>query len=128
MENETKIEPEKDALLAKLERMLENAPENSRQPLIELVNKRKVELGLLKSELLPAGYKLKKRGARAKPAPQAKAGKQEQKKSKESLRKIAMGVGRITETKEIPSHDIDVKDEPLKKDKKPLEEADSYTY
>ncbi len=129
MENETKIEPEKDALLAKLERMMENAPENSRQPLIELINKRKVELGLLKSELLPAGYKLKKRGTRAKPAPQAKAGKPEPKQSKESLRKIAMGVGRITETKEaIIPHDIDVKDEPLKKDKKPMEEADSYKY
>jgi phosphoribosylamine--glycine ligase len=128
MENETKIEPEKDALLAKLEHMLENAPENSRKPLIELINKRKVELGLLKSELLPAGYKLKKRGARAKPAPHAKAGKPEPKESKESLRKIAMGVGRITETKGAAPHDIDVKDEPLKKDKKPLEEIDSYKY
>jgi len=128
MENETKTEPVKDAVLAKLELMLENASVNSKQPLIDLINKRKVELGLLKSELLPAGYKLKKPGARTKPTPQAKAGKPEPKEGKESLRKIAMGVGRITETKEIPPHDIDVKDEPLKKDKKPIEEADSYKY
>ena len=114
-------EPEKDKVLETLERMMENQPEKSRQPILELINRRKVELGLLKSELLPAGYKLKKPGTRAKPKPKTK-------ESRDSLRKIAMGVGRIRETKEAAPHDIDVKDEPLKKDKKPIEETDSYKY
>lgn len=114
-------EPEKDKVLAKLEHMLENESENSRQPILDLINKRKVELGLLKSELPPAGYKLRKTRTQAKPAP-------EQKESRDSLRKIAMSVGRISETKETIPQDIDVKDEPLKKDKKAIEEADSYKY
>lgn len=111
---------EKDAVLAKLERMLESMSENSRQPILELIRKRKVELGLLKSELPPAGYKLKKSKSR-KTRPQPK-------ESEDSLRKIAMNIGRVQETKETIHHDIDVKDEPLKKDKKPIEEVDSYKY
>jgi|GEM_PF-18496 len=107
-----------DSVLARLERMLKNTPESSRQPIMNLINKRKVELGLLSSDLPVAGYKLEKK---AKPRPKR------EKKSKDSLRKIAMSVGRITEVKETP-HDIDVKDEPLKKDKKIIEEADSYKY
>ncbi len=120
MENE-KPETEKDAVLVKLEKMLENMSEKSRQPILDLINKRKVELGLLKSELKPAGYILKKGRAKPKPKPQTK-------ESKESLRKIAENVGTIKETNETGSHDVDVKDEPLKKDKKPLEEVDSYKY
>ncbi len=112
-------EPEKDKVLLKLERMLASMSESSRQPILDLINKRKVELGLLKSELPPAGYKLKKSKSQRKPKP---------KEGKESLRKIAMGVGRIPETKETPPRDIDIKDEPLKKEKKPLEEVDSYKY
>lgn len=112
--------PEKDETLAKLERMLENMSENSRQPILELIRKRKVELGLLKSELPAAGYKLKKSKTRAKPRPQPK--------ESEALRKIAMNIGRVQETKETIPRDIDVKDEPLKKDKKPVEEVDSYKY
>ncbi len=123
MENETKTkEPGKDAVLVKLEGMLEKMSPGSRQPILELINKRKIELGLLKSELLPAGYKLKKSKTRAKTKPP------QPKDSKDSLRKIAMGVGRVTETKETVPHDIDVKEEPLKKDKKPVEEVDSYKY
>lgn len=120
MENE-KTESEKDAVLAKLEKMLGNMSENSRQPILDLINKRKVELGLLKSGLKPAGYILKKGRAKPKPKPQTK-------ESKESLRKIAENVGRVEETKVTDFHDVDVKDEPLKKDKKPLEEVDSYKY
>ena len=123
MENETKTaELGKDAVLVKLEGMLEKMSPTSRQPILELINKRKIELGLLKSELLPAGYKLKKSKTRAKTT------KQQPKDSKDSLRKIAMSVGRVTETKETVPHDIDVKEEPLKKDKKPVEEVDSYKY
>lgn len=123
MENETKTkEPGKDAVLAKLEGMLEKMSHGSRQPILELINKRKIELGLLKSELPPAGYKLKKSKTRAKTKPP------QPKDSKDSLRKIAMSVGRVTETKETVPHDIDVKEEPLKKDKKPVEEVDSYKY
>ncbi len=107
-----------DSVLARLERMLKNTPESSRQPIINLINKRKVELGLLSSDLPIAGYKL---GKKVKSIPI------KQEKGKDSLRKIAMSVGRITEVKEAP-HDIDVKDEPLKKDKKIVEEADSYKY
>lgn len=108
---------EKDKVLASLERMLGSQSESSRQPILDLINKRKVELGILKSDLLPAGYKLKKKRAKLRP-----------KESKDSLRKIAMGVGRVQETKETIPRDIDVKDEPLKKDKKPIEEVDSYKY
>ncbi len=107
-----------DSVLARLERMLKNTPESSRQPIINLINKRKVELGILSSNLPIAGYKLEKK---------AKSRPRKQEKGKDSLRKIAMSVGRITEVKEAP-HDIDVKDEPLKKDKKIIEEADSYKY
>ncbi len=121
MENENKtIEPEKDKVLANLERMLANMSENSRQPILDLINKRKVELGLLKSELPPAGYKLKKSRKKSKP-PLTK-------ESKEALRKIAMTVGKVSETKETIIHDIDVKDESLKKNKKIIEEVDSYKY
>ncbi len=117
MQELREAEPEKDATLAKLERMLESMSENSRQPILDLIHKRKVELGLLKSELPPAGYKLKKSKARVKPILQPK----------NSIRKIAMKVGRVAETKETVQH-LDVKDEPLKKEKKPIEEVDSYKY
>ncbi len=122
MENDNKDkQPEKDKSLENLERMLEKLPENARKPILDLINKRKVELGLLKSELKPAGYILKKGRAKPKPKPQTK-------ESKESLRKIAESVGRVKEIKVTDFHDVDVKDEPLKKDKKPLEEVDSYKY
>ncbi len=120
MENDNKDkQPEKDKSLENLERMLEKLPENARKPILDLINKRKVELGLLKSELKPAGYILKK--GRAKPKPQTK-------ESKESLRKIAENVGKVKEINETNVRDVDVKDEPLKKDKKPIEEVDSYKY
>ncbi len=122
MENDNKDkQPEKDKSLENLERMLENLPENARKPILDLINKRKVELGLLKSELKPAGYILKKGRAKPKPKPQTK-------ESKESHRKIAENVGRIKEINETNFHDVDLKDEPLKKDKKPIEEVDSYKY
>lgn len=114
MENENKTETDK--ILANLERMLENTPEKSRQPIVDLIKKRKVELGILKSELPSAGYQLKKR-ANAKQLP---------KESKESLQKIATRVGRVPET-DLVTRGIDVKDAPLKKDIKALE-ADSYKY
>ncbi len=109
----------KDKVLEKLERMLQSLPETSRQPILDLIHKRKIELGIKKSGFLPAGYKLKK----AKPRP-----KHQTIESKESLRKIAMGIGRIPEIKQPNLQDLDVKDEPLKKEKKTLEEADSYKY
>jgi len=112
---------EKDKSLDNLERMLEKLPENARKPILDLINKRKVELGLLKSELKPAGYILKKAKSKPKPKPQTK-------ESMESLRKIAENIGRVKEIKETDYHDIDVKDEPLKKEKKTLEEVDSYKY
>ncbi|MCE8425515.1 MAG: hypothetical protein J5U17_07025 [Candidatus Methanoperedens sp.] len=118
-EEETKAAPQKDKVLLSLEQMLVALPENARQPIINLINKRKVELGLAKSDLLTSGYKLKKK--KEKRVPQSK-------ESKDSLRKIAMSVGRVRETKEIILHDIDVKEEPLKKSKKTIEEADSYKY
>lgn len=122
MDNDNKDkQPEKDQSLENLERMLEKLPENARKPILDLINKRKVELGLLKSELKPAGYILKKRRPKPKPKPQTK-------ESKESLRKIAENVGRVKEINETNFHDVDVKDEPLKKDKKPIEEVDSYKY
>lgn len=117
----TNKQPAKDKSLENLERMLEKIPEGSRKPILDLINKRKVELGLLKSELKPAGYILKKRRGKPKPKPQTK-------ESMESLRKIAKGVGRVTETRDIVPKDIDVRDEPLKKEKKTLEEVDSYKY
>lgn len=122
MENDTTDnQPEKDRSLENLERMLEKLPEHARKPILDLINKRKVELGLLKSELKPAGYMLKKGRAKPKPKPQTKEGM-------ESLRKIAENIGRIKETKGTDFHDVDVKDEPLKKEKKALEEVDSYKY
>ncbi len=119
MEELREAKPEKDATLAKLERMLESMSEKSRQPILDLIHKRKVELGLLKSELPPAGYKLKKTKARAKPTPTPQ--------QKNSIRNRAMNIGKVAETKETVQH-LDVKDEPLKKEKKPLEEVDSYKY
>jgi len=110
---------EKDAALLNLERMLEKMPEKSRQPIIDLINKRKVELGLMKSELKPMGYKL--RTNKRKPKPPLS------KEKKEEIQKIAAGVGRVAGTKQVISN-IDMKDEPLKKDKKAIEEADSYKY
>ncbi len=121
---EIKPQPEKDKVLEDLERMLEGLSENSKQPILELIRKRKVELGLLNSDLPNAGYKLRKR--RAQPA--HGTDKINREASKKSLRKIALGVGRVSETRETKPQDIDVKDEPLKKDKKTLEEADSYKY
>ncbi len=116
--NNNKIQEEtKDKSLENLERMLESLPETSRKPILDLINKRKVELGLLKSDLKPAGYILKKRKIK----PQTR-------ESKESLRKIAMGVGRINESKIIEIKDVDVKDEPLKKPKNVAEDTDSYKY
>jgi hypothetical protein len=122
MDNEIKTKEEKkDASLENLERMLEKLPEGARKPILDLINKRKVELGLMKSELKPAGYILKKQRVKTIPKPPTK-------ESMESLRKIAQGIGRIKEKEAISPHDIDMKDEPLKKDKKSLEEVDSYKY
>lgn len=122
MDNEIKTkELKKDDSLENLERMLEKLPEGARKPILDLINKRKVELGLMKSELKPAGYILKKGKIKSKPKPPTT-------ESMESLRKIAQGIGRIKETEVISPHDMDMKDEPLKKDKKTLEEVDSYKY
>ncbi len=122
MVNEIKTnELEKDESLENLERMLEKLPEGARKPILDLIKKRKIELGLIKSESKPAGYILKKQ--RVKPKPNLPT-----KESMESLRKIAQGIGRIKEKEEILPHDIDMKDEPLKKFKKALEEVDSYKY
>jgi len=124
MDNDTtnkQLEKQKDKSLENLERMLEKLPENARNPILDLINKRKVELGLLKSELKPLGYKLKKGNAKPKPKPQTK-------QSMEYLRKIAENIGRIKEKDETDFHDVDVKDEPLKKEKKAIEEVDSYKY
>ena len=119
IEEEKKAATQKDEVLMKLEQMLATLPDNSKQAIINLINKRKVELGIEKSELLPFGYKLKKK--KQKPIPQTKA-------SMDSLKKIALSVGRVQETKGIVSQDIDVKEEPLKKGKKAIEEVDSYKY
>jgi hypothetical protein len=118
---EEKIPPQKDSVLANLERMLESMPENSKQPIRNLINKRKVELGLMKSELLPAGYKLKK--LRKKEPPRKPS-----KETIEALSKIAKGIGKIKETTVEAQKDIDLKEEPLKKERKIEEEADSYKY
>jgi hypothetical protein len=114
-------EVKKDASLENLERMLEKLPEGARKPILDLINKRKVELKLMKSELKPSGYILKKQRVKTILKPPTK-------ESMESLRKIAQGIGMIKEKEEISPHDIDMKDEPLKKDKKALEEVDSYKY
>jgi len=120
METEIKnTDTEKDEMLAKLENMLKNLPEGSRQPIINLISKRKVELGMKKSELPPAGYKLKKSKARSRQVPAEK---------KESLQKIARTVGIVKETDDKRPTDIDIKNEPLRKDKKILEETDSFKY
>jgi hypothetical protein len=124
MDNDTtnkQPEKQKDESLENLERMLDKLPENARKPILDLINKRKVELGLLKSELKPLGYKLKKGRAKPKPKPQTR-------ESMESLRKIAGNIGRVKEPTETNFHDVDVKDEPLKKEKKAIEEVDSYKY
>ncbi len=121
MTDETTIDKPKDEMLEKLEHMLETLPENSRQPIMNLINKRKIELGLMKSGLPPAGYKLKKPGKKVVP-------KKPSKSTMESLSNIAKGVGTIRETKQEDIHDIDVKEEPLKKERKLTEELDSYKY
>lgn len=123
MTEETKPENllPKDATLEKLEKMLEGMPENARQPIRDLINKRKVELGIMKSGLPQAGYRLRKTEKKAPP----------RKPSKEtvmSLNKIAKSVGKIREPVDEVSQDIDVKDEPLKKERKITEESDSYKY
>ena len=115
----TNTEPVKDEMLAKLESMLKTMPEGGRQPILDLINKRKVELGLMNSGLPNAGYKLRKTGAKPKTI---------SKESRDSLRKIATKVGKVKETEDVVPHDIDIKNEVLKKDKKVLEEADSYKY
>lgn len=121
MTDETTNDNPKDEMLEKLERMLGTLPENSRQQIRDLINKRKVELGLIKSGLPPAGYKLKKRAKKAVPVKPSK-------KTVESLSKIAKGVGKVQEIRGEVSQDIDVKDEPLKKERKLTEESDSYKY
>ncbi|VVB88527.1 Uncharacterised protein [uncultured archaeon] len=121
MTDEATTENKKDEMLEKLERILETTPENSKQPIRNLINKRKVELGLMKSELLVAGYKLKKSARKAVPRKPSKA-------TMKSLTQIAKGVGRVSEKKDEVSVDIDVKDEPLKKERKITEENDSYKY
>lgn len=121
MTDETTTDNPKDEMLEKLERMLGTLPENSRQQIRDLINKRKVELGLIKSGLPPAGYKLKKRAKKAVPVKPSK-------KTVESLSKIAKGVGKVREIRGEVSQDIDVKDEPLKKERKLTEESDSYKY
>ncbi len=121
LEKQSEKQPEKDKSLENLERMLEKLPENAKKPILDLINKRKVELGLLKSELKPLGYKLKKRKAKPQPKPQTK-------ESMESLRKIAANIGTIKEVQKTDFHDVDVKDQPLKKETKALEEVDSYKY
>ncbi len=113
--------PPKDEVLTRLERMLESMPENSKQPIRNLINKRKVELGLMKSELPAAGYLLKKPRKKAEP-------RKPSKETKESLGNIARNIGKIKEGKEIIPKEIDVKDEPLKKERKINEETDSYKY
>ena len=111
----------KDATLEKLEKMLESMPESARQPIRDLINKRKVELGLMKSGLPQAGYRLRKKEKKAPP-------KKPSKETVKSLNKIAKGMGKIREPGDETSQDIDVKDEPLKKERKISEESDSYKY
>jgi hypothetical protein len=111
----------KDAMLEKLEQMLESMPENARQPIRDLINKRKVELGLMKSGLPNAGYRLRKKEKKA-------ALKKPSKETVKSLNKIARSVGKVREPLVEVSQDIDIKDEPLKKERKITEESDSYKY
>ena len=114
MDNDTtnkQPEKQKDKSLENLERMLEKLPENARKPILDLIT----------TELKPLGYKLKK--GRAKPKP-----KLQTRENMESLRKIAENIGRVKEPTETNFHDVDVKDEPLKKEKKAIEEVDSYRY
>ncbi len=128
MDNEISAgQQEKDKSLDNLERMLEKLPENARKPILDLIHKRKVELGLLKSELKPAGYLLKKGKARQKPdsRPRPKA---QIEQSKESLRIIAKNIGKIKEIKEIDFHDVDIIEKPAPKEKKTLQEIDTYKY
>ncbi len=113
--------PPKDATLEKLEKMLESMPENARQPIRDLISKRKVELGLMKSGLPQAGYRLRKTEKKAPP-------RKPSKETVKSLNKIAKSVGKIREHDDEVSQDIDVKDEPLKKERKITEEPDSYKY
>ncbi len=120
-EKSPEIPEKKDEILAQLERMMESIPENSRQPIRNLIKKRKVELGLMVSDLPPAGYILKKPRKKVEP-------KQVSRETKNALSKIAQSVGKIKETKGIVSQDIDVKEEPLKKDRKIQEDANSYKY
>jgi len=123
MTEETKPEnpPHRDATLEKLEKMLESMPENARQPIRDLINKRKVELGLMKSGLLQAGYRLRKKEKKAAP-------KKPSIETAKSLSKIAQRVGTVRETGEEVRKDIDVKDQPLKIERKISEESDSYKY
>ncbi len=123
MTEETKPEnlPPKDATLEKLEKMLESIPENARKPIRDLINKRKVELGIMKSGLPRAGYRLRKKGKKTSP-------KNPSKETLKSLSKIAEGVGTVRERGEEVSKDIDVKDQPLKIDRKITEDPDSYKY
>lgn len=128
MDNEISArQPEKDKSLDNLERMLEKLPENARKPILDLIHKRKVELGLLKSELKPAGYLLKKGRAKSKPASRPRP-KPQTEQSRESLRMIARNIGKIKETREIEFHDVDVIEEPVQKEKKNLQEIDTYKY
>lgn len=117
----TEIPPVKDEVLEKLEKMLECMPENARPPIRDLINKRKVELGLLKSGLPMAGYRLRKTEKKAPP-------RKPSKETVKSLNKIARGVGKIVEQEDEVNQDIDVKDEPLKKDRILTEQSDSYKY
>jgi len=123
MTEETIIEnpSPKDAMLEKLEQMLESMPENARQPIRDLINKRKVELGLMKSGLPSAGYRLRKTEKKAPP-------RKPSKETVKSLNKIAKSVGKVMEPVDEVSQDIDIKDEPLKKERKITEESDSYKY
>ena len=117
----TEIPPVKDEVLEKLEKMLESMPESARPPIRDLINKRKVELGLMKSGLPMAGYRLRKTEKKANP-------RKPSKETVNSLNKIAKGVGKIMEQENEVNQDIDVKDEPLKKDRILTEDSDSYKY
>ena len=118
-DEKNKEENQKDEVIANLERMLENMPENSKRPILDLIKKRKVELGLMESDLPIAGYGSKKTRTKARQVPKERI---------ESLEKIAKGIGKVKETEEAAVQNIDVKEEPLRKDRKLLEETDSYKY
>lgn len=132
MDNEISIkQPEKDKSLDNLERMLEKLPENAKKPILDLIHKRKVELGLLKSELKPAGYILKKgKESKQKQKLEQKREKKIEKKTEknlDSLRKIAQNIGTIKEKEKDDFHDVDFIDE-SQKVKKPPKDVDSYKY